>query len=438
MTVKEDVLSYSGTFKSIRDVVHGGFRKSADPSKWVFGPLTIESLNATASNGSATTSNIPDSQGRGITRTWSGDGVGFILGPLVPTEKTVSFGSFPDLINVERLTQQAIVECLGRINPTQSQSIVTVAEGGKSVNMILDRAKKLASVWAYCRKGDIAALKVMFPNLKPAPRPKRVVLWDSNGSPVVRKNGQVVRRYAHKPMSAKEYSLLEDPARLWLEYRYGWSPLVLDIQDSLKAIYAQDLRDSLQARDYTQVFGFRSGESRSEFPGASPKLGGGTWSSKVTLTHKVEVKAYAKYQVSRESGLLNRMNDFGAFDIPRAAWELVPFSFVVDWFVPIGDWLAAVQPKIGVKVISSGVVCVSSKDGTRTLTGYTPDGTGAGQWPAPPFPLGSSDGFKTKRLTRTIGLPVSPFPTPEVKLNFKRIADAVSLFKGVHRSTQRI
>lgn len=435
---KTSVNNYPGSFKRIMDVVHGGFRKSADPSKWVFGPLLVESITATASNGSATTSNVPDAYGRGITRTWSGDGVGFILGALVPIPNSVSFGAYRDLVNGDRLSNQAIIECLSRINPTQSQSLVTVAEAGKSVNMIFERAKKLAAAYVACRKGDAAALKVMFPGLSPAPRPKRVVVWDDNGSPIIRKNGKVVQRYGHKPLSKHEYSLLEDPARLWLEYRYGWSPLVLDIQDSLKAIYAQDLRDQLRKQDYTRVFGLREGSANEVTSHVSPSFGGGKWSYQVAINHTFKAKAYAKYRVSRESGMLNRMNDFGAFDVPRAAWELVPFSFVADWFIPIGDWLAAVQPKIGVEVISSGYVIVASKKVVRTLSGYQPDGIAPGQWPQPPFPLGASDSFETKVVSRTIGLPMFPFPTPEVKINFKRIADAVSLFKGVHRSTQRI
>lgn len=31
------------------------------------------------------------------------------------------------------------------------------------------------------------------------------------------------------------------------------------------------------------------------------------------------------------------------------AWELVPFSFVIDWFIPIGDWLGSLDALKGVK-----------------------------------------------------------------------------------------
>jgi hypothetical protein len=40
-------------------------------------------------------------------------------------------------------------------------------------------------------------------------------------------------------------------------------------------------------------------------------------------------------------------------DIPVTVWELVPWSFVVDWFVNVGDWIQAVTPNPSVTVKGS-------------------------------------------------------------------------------------
>lgn len=428
----------SGSYKSCIDVIGSGYRKTSDPSKWVANPFHIVSIKAQASSGSAQTSNVPNPSGWYTERMWSGDGVGYILGPLVPSPKSVNFGSFPDLVNVDRMRERVIIKCLAKINPHASQTWVTAAEGHKSVNMILDRAKKLAAVWRYCRQGNLAALKMMFPDRRTSSLPKRIVIWDGNGQPVVRKNGRVVRRYTHRPITKEDFDLMSDPFRLWLEFRYGWSPLVLDIQDTLKAIYAQELRDSLLSKPYERVTSNEWDDDRQVTPITTASFGGGVWTATSELTHKVDAHAYAKYQVSRQSGIVNRLREFGLFDVPLATWELVPFSFVVDWFVPIGDYLAAVQPKIGVKVLDSGYTVHTTKVVKRTLTGYTPSSTGVDSWPSPPFPLGTFDTFTIESKSRTVGLPIPIFPVPEVKLNFKRLTDAVALFKGLHRSTQRI
>jgi len=34
-----------------------------------------------------------------------------------------------------------------------------------------------------------------------------------------------------------------------------------------------------------------------------------------------------------------------------SAWELVPYSFVIDWFVGVGDWLDANQPSLASKTL---------------------------------------------------------------------------------------
>lgn len=437
ITGEVEVGCHSGAFSACVDVVKSGFKKTRDPSKWVSNPFNLNSIVAQASSGSSTTQCIPFPDGWYTSRTWAGDGVGFIFGPLVPSPKSVSFGSYPDLVDVADVRARVAIKCSAKINPVQSQGLVTVAEGGKSVSLILERAAKLAATWRYCRQGNIAALKMLYPNLRTSSRPKRIVIWGGDGQPVVRKNGRVVRRYSHDPVSKKDFNLLSDPTKLWLEYRYGWSPLVLDIEDTMKAIYAQELRDSLTPKAYTRVTSNEWHEKTQVVPGTT-SIGGGTWTCSTVYTHKVEAHAYAKYQVTNQAGVMNRLMEFGLFDVPRATWELVPFSFVVDWFIPIGNYLAAIQPKIGVNVLDSGVTFKVIKTARRTLTGYTPDSTSPGSWPDPPFPLGAFDTFTIVSKNRTIGLPLPLFPPNEVKLNLKRITDAVALLRGVHRSSTRI
>jgi hypothetical protein len=48
--------------------------------------------------------------------------------------------------------------------------------------------------------------------------------------------------------------------------------------------------------------------------------------------------------------------------IPSIAWELIPFSFVVDWFVDIGSWIKACQPKPGCDVLSSSRTTVLTNE----------------------------------------------------------------------------
>lgn len=424
----EAVGSYAGVYRYISDVKTKGFRKQANFRKWVSNPYSSGRIQSTSSQVSHTSSNVADAWGRGITRTWTMDGVGYIFGPLVNSQKTLSFGSYPDIVNVDNLRKLAIIGCLNRINPALSQSLVTAAEAHKSVDMIRNRAKKLAALYVAFRKGDIKSIEDLV-GKKPTKRfPKRIVVWDDRGRPIMKKSGKPVALYGHKNFTKKEWSRLDVAAQLELEYRYGWTPLVLDIVDSLKALYETTRRAEATKRDFTRVYESKTAElSRST--NLTSSKGGGVFTGTLVMTHKVEIKAYAKYTLSNMNGFANRLNDFGIFDIPVLAWELATLSFVIDWFVPIGDWLSAATPKVGVEVIESGVVIASGKTVVRTITGYTPDCTTSGCWIEPPFPIGATDSFVATGKSRSLGLPVPLLPPTEVKLNFSRLVDAVALLR---------
>jgi len=420
-----------GTQGGTHDVVYdiaGPFKRSSNYREWkLTQPFTSTQLTVTPSRGAKTTAYTTYPDGRWGNRMWSGDGVGYVLGPIVSAKEALPQG-YDSIVNTSNLTALAVVGCLNRINPASSQSLVTAAEAGKTVDTILSRAKKLADAYLAVRRGDVRALDRMFPGKRTFSMPKRVVVWGDDGTPILNRKGKPIAKYSRKALRPKEVDLLTDAARLELEFRYGWTPLVYDIVDSLKAIYAQQLRDELTKRDFTKVFERKEGSSRTFTPVSVP-LGGGTWTAVIAIETKVSVKAYAKYTVTQPTGLARRLNDFGIFDIPRAVWELAPLSFVADWVIPIGDWLGAVTPKVGVNVIDSGTVVVTDHKVTRTLTGYTPSSTGPGSWPDAPFPLGSADSFQLLTKVRSPGLPIPLIPPHEVKFNLKRLADAAALLR---------
>jgi hypothetical protein len=59
-----------------------------------------------------------------------------------------------------------------------------------------------------------------------------------------------------------------------------------------------------------------------------------------TVVGNQEQGLYIKILCSREADFYER---WGLTDPASVAWELIPFSFVADWFVPIGDTLRAIH-----------------------------------------------------------------------------------------------
>jgi hypothetical protein len=55
------------------------------------------------------------------------------------------------------------------------------------------------------------------------------------------------------------------------------------------------------------------------------------------------------------------MKTVGLLNPATVAWELVPYSFIADWFVPVGDYLTGLTADCGLVFkggsVTSGTVC---------------------------------------------------------------------------------
>lgn len=110
-----------------------------------------------------------------------------------------------------------------------------------------------------------------------------------------------------------------DVGAFWLQLRYGWEPLLSDIHDACEAYHAK----RAEARTVIKV----QKSTRKQF--VCNGLG-----DLAESTNTIKYKA-----IFREE--LSPLTSLGLMDPASVAWELVPFSFVVDWFVPVGSFLSA-------------------------------------------------------------------------------------------------
>lgn len=126
---------------------------------------------------------------------------------------------------------------------------------------------------------------------------------------------------------------------LWLEARYGWRPLVYDISNGCQQLRKKrSIRNEGHSSTATDLAAFTTKNT----DGVAGRIIG-TCTRSGTRTYR---------------GFALANGDFGAnaggFQPFRTAWELVPFSFVVDWFFDIGSFISAATPIPGVDVPASG------------------------------------------------------------------------------------
>nr|UUW21389.1 MAG: maturation protein [Sanya fiers-like virus 44] len=120
-------------------------------------------------------------------------------------------------------------------------------------------------------------------------------------------------------------------ANAWLETTYGWTPFMMDVYQGMETL------EALSSNERAMVGTVRAsvkaeGMLSSQSPISAPFVG-----------TRVD---YAEYRESRrgvwrfkpriEAYMLGKL---GFTNPLLVAWELLPFSFVADWFLPIGDFL---------------------------------------------------------------------------------------------------
>lgn len=154
----------------------------------------------------------------------------------------------------------------------------------------------------------------------------------------------------------------------YLEYLYGWKPLADDVENAFQSMIdgytgPEQKRFRLKVRKSKRVKSdvVANREAQVYF---TPN-----WSWKQTLSKEQRVKILLKYQFPSQAGeMLPTMTPFGT------AWELAPWSFVLDWFVPVGDWIGAMEATQYAVYMQNAVltksVKVASRGGSRSTWNF--------------------------------------------------------------------
>jgi hypothetical protein len=137
------------------------------------------------------------------------------------------------------------------------------------------------------------------------------------------KRGDMVtaaRRLGINDYSPRKSLDMRDLGSRWLELQYGWKPLVADCYAGFDAWH------NIAKRPRTVTFRVATNKTASRKQNSS--LYQINWSQQRRRTITFEM-----------SEQLSAPRSLGLMDPLTVAWELMPYSFVVDWFVPIGAYL---------------------------------------------------------------------------------------------------
>lgn len=143
-----------------------------------------------------------------------------------------------------------------------------------------------------------------------------------------------------KRLNKREFRKLRVIPNRFLELQYGWKPLLSDIDDSCRAL---SHRDQDANRYNVHVVGTS---------GYGDKL---SWRKITNLTtfygyDVVDVRKYACKVVlyyRLRNPVLATFSSLGLTNPALILWEKAKFSFVLDWVLPVGNWLNTLDADFG-------------------------------------------------------------------------------------------
>lgn len=129
----------------------------------------------------------------------------------------------------------------------------------------------------------------------------------------------------------------------WLEFSYGWVPLYNDMYGSLVAA------DKALAKTPDRLIPVKKQAHYEETTKDNTTVVD-YYGPKTQVAETIHVKQVMKMacNVKIENPALATVQSVGLTNPALVAWELIPYSFVIDWVLPIGDWLTAITPLIGI------------------------------------------------------------------------------------------
>lgn len=140
------------------------------------------------------------------------------------------------------------------------------------------------------------------------------------------------------------------------------------------------------------------------------------------------VKVRLDYEL--ENPFVATLAQLGITNPAELIWELVPYSFVIDWFVPVGNYLSAFDAALGWHFKGGTITEWARQKGVGLPR---PDGSGG--WYYQPGQLGMKYHCNHFKMVRSVytSSPLPRFPGIKNPLSTGHIANAMALLVSAFR-----
>jgi hypothetical protein len=214
--------------------------------------------------------------------------------PLVSNRAFVTGASGLSVLVDGNLRTAAVTKAQANLASQKLNVGVALAEAHKTATTVVDVATDLAKGLIAIKHRDVRALKRLFGGSAPS----------------------------------------TELSRRWLQYQYGIKPLVNDVAGAI------DVHNSGIANSAGSLLVLGRGTAKRVYEDA--------WQN---YTSSTKFKSTGRQWASVNDSYLHAKKLLG-LDTSQVLWELTPFSFVVDWIVPIGTILQARSAPAGLTFVT--------------------------------------------------------------------------------------
>lgn len=246
--------------------------------------------------------------------------------------------------------------------------------------------------------------------------------------------GQILKRVYRVARAARKLDLkfirnelsVDELKDRYMELRYAIRPLMYDARDVQSALEESKLYKTTRAT----ARGFAKDTwSKSDTFGCSLWEATGTVAREVTVTSEFRAGVLAAVTSSN-------MSVWGLDQVLETGWELIPFSFIVDWFCDVGNKIAAFAPSVGVQELASWVTGTHTVTKTNSLASIANNSSYLTTYANVHTWTGSKIQKEYVRV-REVNPTLSFFPNLNVRLDSLKLLDLSIITQKLLRSNRR-
>lgn len=218
-----------------------------------------------------------------------------------------------------------------------------------------------------------------------------------------------------KPTKVNRAEILATLSEGWLAWSFGMAPLIGSAE-----LVANSIAAVLSGEQANVVIGSSASTTSSDYVAYAASIGSSaTWGGSFYLSahHVTEAKTHYVYGLNPSvTSIASGATTFGLGSLAQVfnslsctAWELVPYSWVIDYFTTAGDFIDGVSDLSPVAKLVYG--CKSEL--VKCTTSFYPISVGQTSLKLITYQVGKINRVSFKRT------PITTFPTPQLRFKTK-------------------